>query len=120
VIQNPSPIRKGRRYFGLLGLGLILIVLIFLSAWLGGRNTDRQLIWINPSQLASRPGPLTIVKYKVVNLMGPFLRGFLKRPIQMEIDSRLMTVSSGSFSGSDLGPPTATSSNGVRAWITSK
>ena len=101
-------------FLGILLLGIVLFFMLHVSP-------DRTLVWLTPAEFrqTTRPGIFTRIKYDIINLTGPFLRGFFRYRPQINIDSSLMAVSAAASEATDLGNPTATNTAGLRAWVLS-
>jgi hypothetical protein len=114
-----TPVNHSQKLITLLlaFLGLLLAgILLFLVF---GRSPARRVVWLTPAQFrqSTQPGPLTLIKYKIINWTGPYLRGFLRYKPQINIDSSLMTFSAAASQVAGLGNPVATNSAGFGAWI---
>lgn len=100
-------------------LGLLLLAMLFFFVLRG--SPEQNLVWLTPAEFrqATQPGAFTRIKYTIINLTGPYLRGFWRYKPQITIDSSLMTFSAAASQATDLGNPVATNSAGLRAWILS-
>jgi hypothetical protein len=67
----------------------------------------------------NQPGLLTSLKNKVIQLTAPFWRSYWNAQPQILIDSRLLTLPAAAADQTGLGAPTATNTDGMRAWILS-
>src|SRR2546421_12818497 len=100
-------------------LGFLLLAMLFFFVL--HSSAERSLVWLTPAQFRQRTQPaiFTQLKYQLINLTGPLLRGFLRYKPQITIDSSLMTLSEAASEATDLGNPVATNNAGLRAWILS-
>src|SRR5438552_2140209 len=76
--------------FALILLGvLVLALMVFTSP---SRGREKQLIWLSQAQFtaANRPGPLTRLKYKVMNIAGPLWRHFQRAKKQVLIETSFL------------------------------
>jgi hypothetical protein len=107
----------GRRLF-LLACGLAVIG---ITVFLVGRREPVQepLVWLTPNQfsIATRPGPLHRFKVLLVSMAGPFRRFYRPNHANILIASHLVSLSADWEGSESLGAPTATNTDGTRAWI---
>jgi hypothetical protein len=97
-------------------LGVVLLVITVLLT-LPLRPVP-PFAWLTDAEMArlTQPGPLTRLKDKVVIVTAPLWRHYWNRQPQILIDSRLLTLSAAAADQTGLGAPTATNTNGMRAW----
>jgi hypothetical protein len=82
---------------------------------------EQTLLWLNPSQYtsATSPGPVTRLKYKVMNLTSPLWQRFRRAKKQVLVEAQFEAIPAGVGEPPGLGPPFATNSDGTLAWILS-
>ncbi len=110
----PTRRRALRRFLiVIVSLLVVLVVLFFVFA-----SPNPQFAWMTPVQMAqaSRPGPLTQLKYKVMRLAGPLMRFYHSHRPNIHIAANVFTASS--IAGQiDPAAPGLTNADGTRAWI---
>ena len=77
------------------------------------------MVWLTPSavQQAAKPGPLKTAWYGFRGMIGPLNRFFpASQKARIRFDSSIYSLTNAPF---DLGIPTATNADGMRAWIIS-
>ncbi len=102
-------------------------VLVFLGILLPGSilfltlnvSPNQKLVWLTPAEFrqTTQPALFARIKYTIINLTGPFLRGFIRVRPQIDIASSLMTLTTAAGETTGLGPPAATNSAGARSWV---
>jgi hypothetical protein len=94
---------------------LILVVLILVLT-----SSQPQFAWLTPDQMtqAAKPGPLTLLKYKIIRLAGPLMRYYHPNRLNIIISSSILQFSTASGPPA-LGAPFITNSDGMSAWILS-
>jgi hypothetical protein len=80
----------------------------------------RKFVWLTPAQFdqAGRPGPFTLLKFKLISLVEPLLWHHRSHPPGTLISTSVVLIPSGG-TGSLLGAPFATNAVGMKAWILS-
>ncbi len=109
--------RKGPFVLVLAVLGILMLGTF--SFFIFKASPDGRVVWLTPAEFrrSTQPDVLKRLKYKIIDLTGPLLRGFIRVRPQIDLDSSLMTLSTAASEATGLGPPAATNSDGVRSWI---
>ncbi len=98
-----------------------LLFLIFTVVLILPEGSNRDFTWLTPAQMQQnmKPGPLTLLKSKVRNLLGPLMRYYHRNRPLITISSSIMKVSDTAAAQTALGAPIQTNADGTRAWILS-
>ena len=110
-----APTKRVRRFRLILVL-LTLLVLV-ISALFLFPPADTKMVWLTPAavQEAAKPGPLKTAWYRFRRMIGPLNRLLpASQKARLRFDSSIYSLTNAPF---DLGAPTATSTNGMCAWI---
>jgi hypothetical protein len=116
----PTPVRNRRRVrrfvfvaIAALLLPAVLLIVLFPS--------ESQVTWLTLAELAhaTKPGPLTIIKHKLINLTAPLWRWYHSNRRSIYISSNFLILSTAAAEQTGLGAPTTTNADGLRAWILS-
>jgi hypothetical protein len=113
--SHPHPLLRRVILVGL-SLMLLTMVILLFSATTSPKN---HVTWLTPQEMArlTKPGPLTLLKYKLMNLTAPLWTRFQGKRASISIDSNLLELSADAAQQTGLGPPFATNTQGLRAWI---
>lgn len=117
--EVPQPVRRRSfRRFGIIFAVVLVLAIILLLLCLP--SAQPQFAWLTPAQVAqaSRPGPLTQLKYKLIRMVGPLMRHFPShRPnIMITADILAQPVKLGQVAPD---APGVANSGGASAWILS-
>ncbi|MHB8523640.1 MAG: hypothetical protein ACYDH9_23195 [Limisphaerales bacterium] len=97
---------------GALSLGAILLFALAPAP-------NPKMAWLAPTELAqaTHVGPITRLRYRVMNLTAPLWRWYWNRKPRISVRATLRTLDPWSAERTGLGTPIATNSAGMRAWI---
>jgi len=112
-----SPKSGGRIKFWFSALGVFFLAIALVSLLVVSSN--KSLIWLTPADLvpASHSGPLTDLKYQIKKLVMPVWKRFRPAPGFVDLSAKILTLRASEAWGKNLGAPSATDANGMRAWI---
>src|ERR1700722_10640229 len=99
----------------------IMLITTVITLLLSGPG-DEQMTWLTPAQMsqAKQVGPFIRLKYQLKSWIGPFARFFVNRKKSLiQLNSNIFRLSTASADQIDLGAPTSTNADGMRAWILS-
>ncbi|HZR15684.1 MAG TPA: hypothetical protein VFE51_00030 [Verrucomicrobiae bacterium] len=112
---------RARRTSVLICAGVVLLALFFLAN-LRPNGQTAKLVWIPSSELERHfhPGPFTRLKFKILRLVGPFWRLYMRGRTQVVIETRFVAISSDALQPTALLPSQSyTNADGTLAWILS-
>ncbi len=110
---------RGSKLIGTVVGVVLLAILVRYVSW--ERDAPKGLGWMKPSELAQyiQPGPLTLLKYKILRLPGPFWGWYMKVREQILVETRLLTLTAEAAQQAELPSECQTNEDGARAWILS-
>lgn len=116
---QPALKRPGRRRGRGVVLGIV-IVMLGAAAWLAYHKSTPPtpgVQWLTSAEFnqVNRAGPLTMMKWRLMRLLGPFGNVFRSKT-NIKIDVRVMGAPSGTR-GYEPGEPAASRKDAVLAWI---
>jgi hypothetical protein len=117
---SAPPSRRRHLSLRLIPVGLGLLALTIVTLLFAARSPlPNSVVWLSPAELArlAQPGPLTRLKYKLMNLTGPLWRYVQGNHPSIKIDSSLFKLSVIAAQQTSLGFPIATNGQGLRAWV---
>ena len=106
---------------------LILIILVIVTAFLAALFRSRpgnlrdQIVWLTPTELAQikRVGPLTRLKFQLMQWTAPLLKGYWRNKPQLTISARVVTLPIEMLWPTNSFSPFLSATNGTRSWILS-
>src|SRR6266478_4106551 len=104
-----------------IGLGLLLVLLVAAIA-LSTLSAPQPVVWLDPAKVVlapKPPGAIAQLRRKLAILTAPVWQRFRRARPQIMIDSSVMKLSSAAAEGAALGAPTATNTDGLKAWVVS-
>ena len=98
-------------------MGLLLVITVVLVA--RKNSSDREVVWLTQAQFNknTQPGPLASLKESVKQITAPLWRRFRKPHPMIKTHAQIWKLSPATPEPAGLGAPTATNSNGLRAWV---
>ena len=114
-----KPIPWPKLICALVGVALLTILLLCVTA--PHRDTPNGFAWMTLPQLSKSlsPGPFTRLKYRFLRLPGPFWRWYMSGREQIQIESRLVTLTTEAARRNAPLSLCSTNSDGMCAWILS-
>jgi hypothetical protein len=100
-----------------LGVLLPAIMLLLILTSLSGHK----VIWLTPAEFArsTQPGPFSALKQKIKILAAPVWQRFRRAPLQIRIETSIVTLAASAARDVGLGRPVSTNVNGMSVWILS-
>jgi len=118
-LEKPPGKRRFISILLILWISVALLAVVLFNSRPG--NLPDQLSWLTPSDSAQlkRVGPLTKLKYKLMNWTAPLWKSYWQNLPQITIKSRVFALPVAMTWPIDSAPPFVIAPNGTRAWILS-